>query len=49
MTRISSSGARFLRTCYPFAASESEGEPEQLDRSDIDDIVILMRQWRNTT
>jgi hypothetical protein len=35
---------RYLRTCYPSAASEAEAEPVAVDRSNIADLEIRMRR-----
>jgi hypothetical protein len=40
---------RFLRTCYPSAASEAEAEPVPVERSDVEDLVIRMRRGRTFT
>ena len=41
-----SSSERFVRTCYPSAATEAEATPVRIDRTDIDGIEIQMRRSR---
>jgi hypothetical protein len=40
---------RFLRTCYPSAASETEAQVVRLDKSDLDGVVIQIRLGRAFT
>jgi len=40
---------RFLRTCYPSAASETEAELVRLEKEDLDGMVIQMRLGRTFT
>jgi hypothetical protein len=37
---------RFVRTCYPSAATEAEATPVRLDRTDLDGVEIQMRRSR---
>ena len=41
-----SSSERFVRTCYPSAATEAEATPVLIDRTDIDGVEIQMRRSR---